>query len=64
MDRGTIPTAEADAPSRSEGRHDLTGDELLRSEEFVEIALACFAAGVREAEAERDELKRGSRPPA
>ena len=64
MDRAPVPPAEAAAPSGSTARRDLSGDALLQSEEFVAIALACFAAGVKEAVTETDALKKASRPTA
>ena len=56
MDRA--PALPANEAPSVEASCNLTGDALLQSEEFVEIALACFAAGVSRAVAEVERLKK------
>jgi hypothetical protein len=45
-------------PSEAAGHNELAGDALMQSEEFVEVALACFAVGVRQAMLENTALRK------
>lgn len=58
MDQTLRGTPHDKEPSEAAGHIELTGDALMQSEDFVAVALACFAVGVRQAMLENSVLRK------